>query len=218
MKYKVTNDLASVQLALITIADVTATKHNQLVWEHIEKLAKDLRKKHTLETVRAIKAIASVREMFKKEGMDSTRYRPSSEALLRRVLQGQSLYQVNSIVDVNNWCSLEFLLPMGVYDIGNIIGNALTFRHGSEGETYQGIGKQIQNAAEKIVMADEKGICGEPVADSERTMISLNTENMLMVIYAPRTMRPKELKMCTDTTAQRMTKYNGGVLREVVYI
>ncbi len=58
--------------------------------------------------------IARVRAMYKRLGLDPTKVRPSSEALLRRVRKGDPLPRVNSLVDICNWCSVETQLPFGL--------------------------------------------------------------------------------------------------------
>ena len=78
--------------------------------------------------------------MYKRVGLDPTKTRPSSEALLRRVRKGDSLPRINSMVDVCNWCSLEFQLPYGLYDAAHIDGD-VELRLGRAGESYPGIRK-----------------------------------------------------------------------------
>lgn len=124
-----------------------------------------------------------VRRLFKSVGIDPTRYRPSAEALVRRVLKNQGLYHVNSIVDINNICSIESLFPLGAYDNDRIDGD-ITIRLGHEDEAYQGIGREI-NIAGKLVSADGEGAFGSPIADSDRTKITEDTHNVLLLLYAP---------------------------------
>ena len=80
---------------------------------------------------------AAVRTMYKRVGIDPTKTRPSSEALLRRVRRGDELPRINSLVDVINWCSLETQLPFGLYDLDHIQGD-VTLRLGRDGEEYAG--------------------------------------------------------------------------------
>ncbi len=101
-----------------------------------------------------------VRRLFKSAGIDPTRYRPSGEALVRRILKGQGLYHINCIVDINNICSIESLFPLGAYDRGRIIGD-VTIRMGARDEVYRGIGKEI-NITGKLVSADSEGAFGSP--------------------------------------------------------
>src|SRR5689334_12007105 len=67
--------------------------------------------------------VAAVRTIYKRVGLDPTKTRPSSEALLRRVRKGDALPRINSLVDVCNWCSLEFQLPYGLYDAAHVEGD-----------------------------------------------------------------------------------------------
>ena len=106
--------------------------------------------------------IAAVRTMYKRVGLDPTKTRPSSEALLRRVRRGDSLPRINSMVDVCNWCSLEFQLPYGLYDAARIDGEDVELRIGREGESYPGIRKDDVHVAGRITLADATG----PVRES----------------------------------------------------
>src|SRR5512140_3759231 len=90
--------------------------------------------------------VAEVRAMYRAVGLDPTRRRPSSEALLRRVIRGEPLPRINSVVDVCNWCSLEFQLPYGLYDLDRISG-PVVLRLGAAGEQYAGIRKDVVHVA-----------------------------------------------------------------------
>src|ERR671915_106475 len=94
--------------------------------------------------------IAAVRTMFKRVGIDPTKRRPSSEALLRRVRKGEGLPRINSMVDVCNWCSLEFQLPYGLYDLAQVQGEAIDLRLGRDGECYAGIRKDEVHVSGRI--------------------------------------------------------------------
>ena len=124
-----------------------------------------------------------VRKLFKSVGIDPSRYRPSGEALVRRIIKGQGLYHINSIVDINNICSIESLFPLGAYDRANIDGD-VTIRLGTDDEVYRGIGKEI-NITGKLVSADSHGAFGSPIADSDRTKITEDTRDVLVLLYAP---------------------------------
>ncbi len=153
--------------------------------------------------------VASVRTMYKKVGLDPTRTRPSSEALLRRVRKGDAFPRVNSMVDVCNWCSLEFQVPYGLYDADRIVGNAVTLRIGAEGESYPGIRKDDVHVAGRITLADEQGPFGNPTSDSSRTMVTTATTRALLVVFAPPDLGPARLRQVVDTTADRMRHFTG---------
>ncbi len=115
--------------------------------------------------------VTAVRTMYKRVGIDPTRTRPSSEALLRRVRKGDTLPRINAMVDVCNWCSLEFQLPYGLYD-ADLIQGGVTMRLGHEGESYPGIRKDDVHVGGRITLADAIGSFGNPTSDSARTMVT----------------------------------------------
>jgi DNA/RNA-binding domain of Phe-tRNA-synthetase-like protein len=151
---------------------------------------------------------AAVRTMYKRVGIDPTKRRPSSEALLRRVMKGDALPRINSMVDVCNWCSLEFQLPYGLYDAGRIEGN-VTLRLGRPGESYPGIRKDDVHVGDRITLADVQGPFGNPTSDSARTMITTGSSEVLLVVFAPREIDDRRLTRVLDTTSARMHEYTG---------
>jgi len=152
--------------------------------------------------------IAAVRTMYKRVGLDPTKTRPSSEALLRRVRRGDSLPRINSMVDVCNWCSLEFQLPYGLYDASRIDGD-VELRIGGDGESYPGIRKDDVNVAGRITLADTQGPFGNPTSDSARTMVTTATTRALLVVFAPREVDARRLAIVLDSTSTRMTEFTG---------
>jgi len=127
---------------------------------------------------------AAVRSMYKRVGLDPTKHRPSSEALLRRVMKGDPLPRVNSLVDVINWCSVESQLPFGLYDATRIVGPVL-LRLGRSGESYPGIRKDEVHVEGRLVLADDEGPFGNPSSDSGRTQVTESTTRALVVVFAP---------------------------------
>ena len=152
--------------------------------------------------------VAAVRTMYKRVGLDPTKTRPSSEALLRRVRRGDPLPRINSMVDVCNWCSLEFQLPYGLYDSSRIDGD-VELRIGREGESYPGIRKDDVNVGGRITLADTIGPFGNPTSDSARTMVTTATTRALLVVFAPRDVDTRRLTAVLDATSSRMTEFTG---------
>jgi len=148
-----------------------------------------------------------VRRLFKSAGIDPSRYRPSGEALVRRILKGQGLYHINCIVDINNICSIESLFPLGAYDREHIIGD-VNIRLGASDEVYRGIGKEI-NIAGKLVSADSEGAFGSPIADSDRTKISEDTQEILVLLYAPGSTEDGEIRNTLNRFADLAGEYAG---------
>ena len=152
--------------------------------------------------------IVAVRTMYKRVGIDPTKRRPSSEALLRRVRKGDPLPRINSMVDVCNWCSLEFQLPYGLYDSAHINGDVV-LRLGKEGESYPGIRKDDVNVGGRITLADSLGPFGNPTSDSARTMVTTATRQGLVVVFAPHEIDARRLASVLDVTAGRMLEFTG---------
>ena len=150
--------------------------------------------------------MAAVRTMYKAIGLDPTKTRPSSEALLRRVRKGGELPRINSLVDVINWCSLESQLPFGLYDADRIAG-AVTLRLGREGESYAGIRKDVVHLAGRVALVDATGPFGNPTSDSARTMVTPETTRSVVVIFAPSTVDGAHVERAAAMTGERVRVY-----------
>jgi DNA/RNA-binding domain of Phe-tRNA-synthetase-like protein len=155
--------------------------------------------------------------MYRRIGLDPTKTRPSSEALLRRVRKGDRLPRINTLVDICNWCSLEFQLPYGLYDVA-ALRPPVTLRMGHPGESYPGIRKDVVNIADRLTLADQAGPFGNPTSDSARTMVTEATTSVLVVVFAPAGTAPARLTSLLETTAERLTRFAGGrqTLRAVI--
>jgi DNA/RNA-binding domain of Phe-tRNA-synthetase-like protein len=152
---------------------------------------------------------ARARELYRRFGTDPTRVRPSSEALFRRMRKGEPLPRINSLVDVANAMSVQLQVPVGLYDLDKVKGEELVLRLGKEGETYAGIGKERVNVAGRICVADEAGPCGNPSADSERTMITTATERAAWIYFLP--VSDEDI----DRTAELIAVFGRGLVRMV---
>jgi DNA/RNA-binding domain of Phe-tRNA-synthetase-like protein len=128
-------------------------------------------------------AILATRAGYKALGKDPARYRGSAEALLRRVIAGKGLPRINNVVDAINLVSVESRLPVGLYDLAEVQGDIL-FRAGRPGETYKGIGKYDLNLEGLPVFCDAVGPHGSPTSDSERTMVTLGTKQVVAIIIS----------------------------------
>jgi DNA/RNA-binding domain of Phe-tRNA-synthetase-like protein len=206
--------IAGVTFGMVTIHGVTVRESDERLWKQIEILSQRLAREFSLDRLSENEQIAAVRGLQKSFGFDPTRYRPSSESLLRRVLKGQGLYQINTAVDVNNLCSLEFLLPMCSYDLRHVEGQ-VRVRIGKAGEEYRGIGRQVFQAENKVIIADDRGIMGSTVSDSERTKVTTETTDILLAIYAPATMDPRLIERYAILAGQRMVEFNGGQASDI---
>jgi len=150
------------------------------------------------------------RALYRGIGLDPTKTRPSSEALLRRVRRGEPLPRVNTIVDICNWCSVETQIAFGVYDRDRIAGDALTLRLGAEGEGYDGIRKDRVNVGGRLTLVDAEGPFGNPTSDSLRTSVSIATTRVLFVLFVPAATGRADRERAVALTAERAVAFAGG--------
>jgi DNA/RNA-binding domain of Phe-tRNA-synthetase-like protein len=168
-----------------------------------------------LEVARAMQAarsgtvgdVARARALYRRFGVDPTRVRPSSEALLRRLKKGEPLPRVNSLVDVANTMSVQLQVPVGLYDMDKASGDELSIRLGAEGEGYTGIRKEHVNVAGRLCVADAAGPLGNPSADSARTMITTDTQRAAWIYFLPVTDED------IDRTAELVAVFGRGLVR-----
>lgn len=205
-----------VKIGVIQFDQISVLPKIEALVEEMDLLASELRQKYQSPAA-AMEQLNITRALYRKIGLDPTKIRPSSEALLRRVLKGQSLYQINSIVDTCNLCSLSLLLSLGLYDVDKINGS-VQLRIGKEGEGYEGIRKEFVHVSGRLTLVDEIGPFGNPSADSERTMITLETTKVLFVIFVPAKYRTALLNQHLDFVETKVKKYHScqSVLRPVI--
>lgn len=146
-------------------------------------LGRELASRHAGRPPSQIAGLEEARTLYKSFGMDPSRHRPSSEALLRRVLAGRELYRISNLVDACNLASLEFLLPIGMYDLAKVRGDVV-LRAGEPGQEYAGIRKGPVHLGGRLGLFDAAGPFGSPTSDSVRTCTDPATTAVLAVIMA----------------------------------
>lgn len=190
--------------------DVSIQEENQELQREIQARIQSIL--HTIaETGNYLpERMLSVRSLLKKTRIDATRYRPSSESLLRRLRKGEKFPSVNPAVDINNLCSLKFLLPMGIYDRKTLEGEKITVRLGEKGEGYISVSNQWVMKEGKLLLSDDKGPFGSPTMDSKRTSVSTDTTRTVSIIYCPRTIPVRELEICMEEASLLFLQYCKG--------
>jgi DNA/RNA-binding domain of Phe-tRNA-synthetase-like protein len=142
---------------------------------------------------REIEALEPARRLYRHLGIDPTRTRPASEALLRRILRGDPFPRILPAVDVGNLASLEIMLPVGIYDAERIEGQ-VEARRGLPGEGYAGIRKQRVDLEGRLAVCDARGAFGNPTSDSDRAKVTPETRRVLFLIFAPAALPEGELE------------------------
>lgn len=146
-------------------------------------LTKEISNHYEIADINKRPAIAATRQAYKIFGKDPNRYRPSQEQLMRRVVRGLGLYNVNALVDTGNILSLRTGCSVGVFDRDKIVGDTITVGVGQEGEEYTGIGRGPLNISGIPVIRDEKGGFGTPTSDHERTKTELTTQRISVTVH-----------------------------------
>lgn len=164
-------------------AKVKVKKSDEELLKELDKCAKELESNLKLEDVASLLEIHDSREVYKKLGKAPSKYRVSSEALIRRLLQGKGLYHINNIVEINNLISIKSHFSVGSYNVKNI-ESPIYLNVGQEGQSYKGIGKGSVNIANLPVLSDSISTFGSPTSDSERAMITDGVEEIIMCIYS----------------------------------
>ena len=163
-------------------AQVTNSSYCEALWDEIHALEDKYRQELTTESLKQLPGIAATRSVYKACGKDPSRYRPASEQLIRRMLQGKELYQIDTLVDLVNLASIAFGYSIGGFDADKFVGDTLTLGVGREGEPYEGIGRGPINIAGLPVYRDAEGGVGTPTSDHERTKMTLSTTHLVVLI------------------------------------
>lgn len=195
-------------LISIEISPVVAREGHPALDDEILSEADRLRGLHTGKTPSQIPGTERARDLYKAIGIDPTKTRPSSEALLRRVLQGKSFPRINTLVDCVNLLSLRFLLPYGLYDL-SAIRPPVEFRIGGPGDGYAGIRKDQVNLEGRPALFDEEGPFGNPTSDSDRAKITLETQEALVICFHPPGLEAKETDRIASETRRLIERLCG---------
>lgn len=174
----------SVTIGLVRADPVRVAPSGPKLLEFMESESGNLRAKHQGCLPSEIEELRPARKLYRAFGLDPTRYRPSSEALLRRVLKGDSIPRINNAVDLCNVLSLKFWLSLGLYDLARVQGH-ITLRRGGDNDSYPGIRKGEIHLSGRPALYDDVGPFGNPSSDSLRTAVTESTTSLLLVIFAP---------------------------------
>lgn len=181
----------------------------------------------------ALPAFTPARRMYHAIGLDPSKTRPSSEALVRRILLGKGLYRVNTAVDAANLASITVHRSIGLYDADRIepllpseaaiatdsparsseagagVG-VIILRLGRAGEEYGGIGKETIHLEGRPALFDQQGPFGNPSADSDRTRVTPETKRLLFVLFEGHTEPRGEIDRRLGVCRQIMQRHLGG--------
>lgn len=153
--------------------------------------------------------ISEWRKLWKSLGADPNRYRHSAESLMRRIAKQNYITPFHSAVDLNNFFSLQYEMPVGIYDINNLDGD-ITVSLGNEETEYEGLNGRLNSLNNIIVTSDTKGPFGSPFVDSKRTAVTENTTEALHVFYLRPSLSPEESTELLAAAGKMFTQVHGG--------
>ena len=177
--YNVCPQFVSIQFE----CNVTNTDFTALLWHEIETFTNEYRKNNQIKDINKFSPILATRNAYKKLGKDPNRYRPSAEALRRRILKDVELYKINTLVDAINLISLKTGYSIGGFD-ASLIQGSLELGVGRKNEKFEAIARGFLNIEGLPVYRDSVGGIGTPTSDEERTKINSNTNKLLMLLNA----------------------------------
>jgi DNA/RNA-binding domain of Phe-tRNA-synthetase-like protein len=200
--------LTGMKAGIVEAANVHVRSLDEQPAREINEACTRLRTLYTCDSLRQWEPIRAVRQMFRDWGMDPSKYRPSSEALTRRVVKGEALPSISNVVDAANLGAIEMGWPYGCYDYEKISG-PIEIRNGKAGEQYEGIGRQMFRLEGRPVFSDIHGPFGSPVSDSTRTMVSKSTRKLLAIVCVPESSCGPIIEEAISKLAERMVLWCG---------
>jgi DNA/RNA-binding domain of Phe-tRNA-synthetase-like protein len=202
-------DSPRLNIAMIILEELKVGQSSSSFEEYERETFKEIRSQMTLEEVKDDPIFRSYRDLYWTFGMDPTKLRVSSEAVLRRILKGMNLWRISDIVDIINLASAYHKIPIGLVDAARLQGD-LVIRSSFDGEVFQRIGgKIIVCRGREIVVADEeKIVCfGYATHDSERTMITKDTDRALVLLYGAEVITSHVMKNALKITLDMIDQW-----------
>ena len=195
-------------------AEVTNTPYCEGLWQEINDFTRELRASETADSIKLQPAIAATREAYRRCGKDPSRYRPSAEALRRRLLRGLELYRIDTLVDLINLVSLRTGYSIGGFDADKIQGTDLCLGVGHADEPFEGISRGVLNIEGLPVLRDAVGGIGTPTSDHERTKMDVDTRHILAIIngYDGNRERLQKAALMTQELLKKYASSDGGTI------
>lgn len=181
---KISNRILETEIPLtlgVITASVKVEKSTEDFVNRLNQMVENVQANNTMDNYKT-ETLEASRKLYRKLGKDPSRYRISSDSLMRRIIKNKGIYFVNNVVDINNLISLKTLWSIGAYDLDKITGRII-YSVGAAEDIYEGIGRGLLNIENMPVLRDDQGPFGSATSDSHRTMVTEDTNELLMVIH-----------------------------------
>lgn len=205
----ITETIPTFKIGYITYHDIVVENSPQMVRGryqfYLETMMMDLEDTE----LTSFPPVTEWRSVFKKLGTDPSRYRPSSEALLRRLKKGSDLPSIHSLADINNLLSLQYKIPIGIYDL-DVVQGPISIEIGSDSTTYEGLNGRDVTFDNKLISVDQIGPFGSPIVDSKRTAVTKNTKNAIQIYYIQPSLDSSEAEKLLQASGEMFNQIHGG--------
>ncbi|MDQ0197935.1 B3/B4 domain-containing protein [Neobacillus ginsengisoli] len=201
--------LPNIKIAIIEYRNITVGDSPQMVKGRLQLFQESIYFDLENKNITDLPGIQEWRKVFKITGKDPNRYRHSAEALMRRVQKQNYLSSVQSAIDINNFFSLQYQVPIGIYD-QDLLSEPVSIRIGHDGEEYLGLNGRVNSLERLIIASDQKGPFGSPFVDSERTPVTKKTKNALQMIYLRPSTDMVIAEKLTESLMNMFTQIHGG--------
>jgi DNA/RNA-binding domain of Phe-tRNA-synthetase-like protein len=199
-------------ICLGSVSNVHVEQENQQIQNLHKFVYAEVRNEHNIEELKNNPTIRAYRDFYWKLDIDPTKTRPSGEALLRRVLNGNNLPRISTVVDAYNLASMRTIIPISGFD-GDRLDPPFKIRFARNNETFTGIGMtEPMNLTDKmLVLTDKKQVlCIYPHRDSDFTKISLQTKNVLVIGYGAPGITDEQLRTAVENATSYIKLVSGG--------
>jgi DNA/RNA-binding domain of Phe-tRNA-synthetase-like protein len=163
----------------------------------------------------SVEGVNEWRALWKKFGSDPGRYRPSIEALLRRIRKQNYLSPVNSVIDLNTFFSLQYEIPVGIYDASSLKGDMQLLLGNSE-TSYTALNGRENRFDGILVLVDDNGPFGSPYVDSQRTAVTEHTTEAYQVFFLRPSIEMAEAEEMLAAAGKMFTQVNGGEFNSIL--
>jgi DNA/RNA-binding domain of Phe-tRNA-synthetase-like protein len=212
----ITSVIPTFKLGLISYHSIVISDSPQMLKGRLQFFQETLQMELDEKELTESHGVKEWREAFKTLKIDPSKYRPSHEALLRRIKKGNFLPSLQSAVDLNTFFSLQYQVPFGIYDRTKLKGD-LSVKLGQEGDGYEGVNGRYNDMKGKLITTDQLGPFGSPIVDSKRTSVAELTTSAIQLIYLKPSMEVAEAEQLVQAVASMFTQIHGGeVLQESV--
>jgi DNA/RNA-binding domain of Phe-tRNA-synthetase-like protein len=194
------------------ICSVRIEPHSPALETEKTSISKELQSRYTLENIRNEPVFRAYRDFFWSVGVDPTKTRPASEALVRRILSGGMLPVINTAVDAYNLASAVSGVPIAAFDRDTIAGD-LTLRFARDEEEFLGIGmkKPVILRKNQVIMTDRAQIIAMyPYRDSDSTKVTTATKNIHIVSCGVPGIESSTVTEAFEICARYLKEYTGG--------